>query len=137
MAGRATSSTLSVSAGCNGRPHIDCPYPTHGGKDDWRWDSQKSRAFCTCIVKSELIFDVVMKIEHLDFEAAKIRVAEQIGHSDLIREDSGNGRQATDVASLLNPPAGNRDDTLPIAYLAHRLGVAPDAVPVPGRRSSA
>lgn len=32
-----------------GRPHIDCPYPMHGGRDDWRWDPQKSRAFCTCI----------------------------------------------------------------------------------------
>src|SRR5262245_22311443 len=21
-----------------GRPHIDCPYPEHGGKRDWRWD---------------------------------------------------------------------------------------------------
>jgi len=37
----------------SGRPHIDCPYPTHGGKNDWRWDEKKSRAFCTCITKSD------------------------------------------------------------------------------------
>jgi phage/plasmid primase-like uncharacterized protein len=114
-----------------GRPHIDCPYPMHGGKNDWRWDAQKSRAFCTCITRSDSIFDVVMKVKGLDFERAKISIAELLGRNDLIRERGGNRRQATDAASLLNAPAEDRDDTLPIAYLAHRLGVAPDAVPVP------
>jgi hypothetical protein len=115
----------------SGHPHIDCPYPGHGGKDDWRWDEKKSRAFCTCITKSDSIFDVLMKVKGIDFEAAKICAAELIGRSDLIRETSGTGRQATDAASLLNAPVGNRDDTLPIAYLAHRLGVVPDGVPIP------
>jgi len=103
----------------------------HGGRDDWRWDPQKSRAFCTCITRSDSIFDVVMKVKGLEFEGAKISIAELLGRNDLIREGGGNRRQTTDAASLLNAPADNRDDTLPIAYLAHRLGVAPDAVPVP------
>jgi hypothetical protein len=30
-----------------GKPHIHCPYPDHGGEDDWRWDEGKSRAFCS------------------------------------------------------------------------------------------
>jgi len=72
-----------------------------------------------------------MKIKGIDFETAKICTAELIGRSDLIRETSGTGRLATDTTSLLNAPAGNRNDTLPIAYLAHRLGVPLDAVPVP------
>ena len=29
--------------------------------------------------------------------------------------------QKTDAASLLNAPADNRDDALPLVYLAHRL----------------
>jgi hypothetical protein len=23
-----------------GNPHITCPYPTHGGEADWRWDAR-------------------------------------------------------------------------------------------------
>lgn len=115
----------------NGHPHIDCPYPAHGGKNDWRWDARESRAFCSCIAKFDSIFDIVMNAKGIDFEAAKIYVAEVLDRRDLIREKIGNGRQATDAASLLNAPAGRRDDTLPIAYLAHRLNVSVDAVPVP------
>ena len=36
-----------------------------------------------------------------------------------------------DAASLLRPPADQRDDQLAPAYLAHRLGVAPDEVLMP------
>src|SRR5690242_16498002 len=107
----------------DGRPHIDCPYPAHGGKCDWRWDQRKSRAFCTCIAQPDSIFDVAMKVKGLDFDGAKNRIAELIGRSDLIREKSGAGHQATDAASLLEAPAERRDDTLPFTYLAHRLGV--------------
>ena len=28
----------------SGRPHIDCPYTAHGGKDDWRWDEKRPGA---------------------------------------------------------------------------------------------
>jgi hypothetical protein len=33
------------------RGHIDCPYPRHGGKTDWRWDAGKGVAFCSCVGK--------------------------------------------------------------------------------------
>src|SRR4051812_9766417 len=108
----------------SGRPHIDCPYPSHGGKDDWRWNDKKARAHCTCS-KSDSIFDVVIKIEGIDFEAAKIRVAEIIGRADLIRAKDANAKNypQIDAASLLNVPADSCDDKLPLIYLAHRLNV--------------
>ena len=119
-----------------GRPHINCPYRDHADDNaSWRWESKHSRAFCTC-TKADSIFDVVMKVQGCDFEAAKIRVAELLNLRDLIRTKGGgqgNGRvyQATDAASLLGVPADRRDDSLPMTYLAHRLGVAVDAVPIP------
>jgi hypothetical protein len=83
----------------------------------------------TCIGGSDSALDVLMKCQGVDFETAKIRAAEMIGRTDLIRirGESANEhrRQATDAASLLNAPRANRDDALPIAYLAHRLGVTP------------
>jgi hypothetical protein len=74
-----------------GKPHIDCPYPDHGGADDWRWDRRKSRAFCTCIGRrprerqSHSIFDVVALVDAIEFDKAKIRVAGIIGRLDLIK----------------------------------------------------
>jgi hypothetical protein len=105
-----------------------------------RWDVKKDRAFCTCIEagghKSDSIFDVTMKVVGLDFEAAKIRVAELIGRIDLIRESNGGG-QKTDRESLLSPPAGVRDDRLVGRYLAPRLGVGdPDMVVMPSTRTA-
>jgi hypothetical protein len=113
-----------------GRPHIRCPYPDHGGGGDWRWDAKAAKARCTC-TKGDDVFDVLMRVEGIDFDAAKIRAAELIGRSDLIRNGDGQRYQATDAASLLRAPADRRDNTLPLAYLAHRLGVAADAVPTP------
>src|SRR5215204_7481588 len=87
----------------NGRkPHIDCPYPEHGGKDDWRWDDKKGKAFCTCS-KSDSIFDVIRKCEGLGddrtgFDPAKIRAAEIIDRQDLIklkRQVNGQRYQGT------------------------------------------
>jgi hypothetical protein len=125
-----------------GKPHIDCPYPDHGGNDDWRWDRRKTRAFCTCIGKrpgergSHSIFDVVALIEGVEFDTAKVRVAEIIGRSDLIKTKSGGKRhQATDAASLLNPDPENRNDDLVWIYLGNRLGVDPDRVPRPRTRA--
>jgi hypothetical protein len=116
----------------SGRPHIDCPYKSHGGKDDWRWDDKKATAYCTCS-KRHSIFDVVAKVEGIDFEAAKIRVAEIIGRTDLIyvKDAKRKKYQAIDAASLLNAPADNRDDKLPLVYLAHRLNVSVELVPIP------
>ncbi|GJD53817.1 hypothetical protein OPKNFCMD_6595 [Methylobacterium crusticola] len=112
--------------------HIDCPYPDHRGDGDWRF-TNKNRAICTCTGgKTDSVFDVVSKVEGLDFERSKIRCIEIIGRTDIIRRKSGEGSyQATDAWSLLNAPAERRNDSLPRAYLAHRLGIEPEAVPMP------
>ncbi|MCZ6770704.1 MAG: DUF927 domain-containing protein [Proteobacteria bacterium] len=89
----------------------------------------KATAHCTC-TRSDSIFNVVMKTEGIEFEAAKVRVAEIIGRTDLIRKPSSKGSKF-DAESLLSPPDDQRDDVLPLQYLAHRLGVALDDVPVP------
>lgn len=120
----------------SGKKHIRCPYPHHGGADDWRWDGKDKKAFCTCQDrnKPDSIFDVVGKVDGLDFDASKIRCVEIVGEPNLIRQKSnksGGNFQATDAKSLLNAPADRRDDTLPRAYLAHRLGVEAAAVLMP------
>jgi hypothetical protein len=72
------------------------------------------------------VFDVVMKVRGLAFEEAKLVVAEAINRLDLIREKSGERFQATDAASLMRPPAGQRATTLcrgptsPTASRSHR-----------------
>lgn len=113
------------------RPHIACPYPQHADSDpSWRWDGKPAKARCTCGTGS--IFDVIMKIEGVDFAAAKLRAAEILGLNELIEESNGAPRfQATDAASLLAASPDQRDDRLPLAYLAHRLGVDAEAVPPP------
>jgi hypothetical protein len=116
----------------DGAPHISCPYPNHS--DDhpsWRWDERKARAFCTCIERSHSIFDVVMQVDVLEFEAAKLRVAQILGRTDLIKRGDADRIQAMDAATLLRPPADQRDDQLGRGYLTHRLGVAPDEILMP------
>lgn len=117
-----------------GRPHVDCPYPSHGGKGDWRWDAKKAQAFCTCIEKSDSVFNVVSKVEGVTFEDAKARVCEMIGRSDLVKTKGGKG-QKTDPASLLAPPDALQAPELPRAYLAFRLGIEPADVLMPSTRS--
>ena len=116
------------------RDHIDCPYPGHRGAKDWRLNA-KGRAICTCTEgKTDSVFDIVSKVEVRDFEASKIRCVEIVGAVGIIKQKSGEGHgsfQATDAHSLLNAPADRRDDSLPRAYLAHRLGVDASAVPMP------
>ncbi len=120
------------------RGHITCPYPDHGGEADWRWDEKKKAAFCSCIGtrpgerKRHSILDVVTATLGIDLEAAKIRTAEIIGRPDLIiTKRPGSGGNKTDWASLLAPPASNRDDGLVWIYLCHRLGIDPETVPRP------
>ena len=116
----------------DGAPHIRCPYPNHA--DDhpsWRWDEHKAKAFCTCIKRPHSIFDIVMHVEGVDFEAAKLRVAEILGRDDLIRDKDGQTHQRMGAASLLQPPADQQDPNLARAYLAYRLGVPPDQVAMP------
>ena len=118
----------------DGKPHIRCPYPPHADENpSWRWDEQKARAFCTCITKSHSIFDVVMAIKGIDFEAAKVIVAQLLGRDDLVRHrhEAETGYEAADAERLLNAPAEHRDDDLPIKYLAHRLGVSLEEMPRP------
>ena len=77
-----------------GSPHIACPYPGHTDDNpSWRWDERKARAFCTCIERPHSILDVVMKVESVDFEAAKLRVAEILGRQDLIKVKDGQRHQ--------------------------------------------
>lgn len=118
--------------------HINCPYPAHDDHDpSWRWNPVRARALCTCIEKSDSIFDVVAKIEGGDFEAAKLRVAEILGRTDLIKFKGDGAGQKTDPASLLNPPAELRDDSLPRRYLAGRLGLGdPDFIPAPTTKTA-
>ncbi|GLR79794.1 AAA family ATPase [Azospirillum oryzae] len=114
--------------------HIDCPYPDHGGKNDFRWDDQQAKAFCSCRTAHD-IFDVVQGMNGVDFEAAKHFVAEAIGRSDLIRGKSDRqGTHRRRVEDLLAPPDGNRDDSLPLTYLAHRLHVPAGDVLMPSTR---
>jgi hypothetical protein len=60
-----------------GAPHIRCPYPTHADNDpSWRWDQRKVRAHCTCRTDGHSALDVLMTVEGIEFEAAKVRAAE-------------------------------------------------------------
>lgn len=119
-----------------GKPHIPCPLPNHAdGKPSWRFDPKKGRAFCSCFKGSDSVFDIVTKVRGIDFEAAKLFVAECLGRADLIRDKAApsDGRRfpASDPASLLTPPADARDDGLIAAYLGFRLGIDAAAVPLP------
>ena len=119
---------------CTKSNHIRCPYPEHGSNgENWRWDARKAKAFCTCQTgHADSILDVVMKCDGLEIEGAKVRAAEAIGRSDLIKtKGSGKGGQRMDATSLLNPPAGSANAGLPAAYLAHRLGIAPGYLLMP------
>jgi phage/plasmid primase-like uncharacterized protein len=115
-----------------GRPHIRCPYPAHADHHpSWRWDQKVAKARCACS-SSDNIFDVVMKMEGLDFAAAKIRIARLLNRPNLIDEsNSGRPFQPMDATSLLQPPPPQRDDKLPLTYLARRLGIDVATVPRP------
>jgi predicted P-loop ATPase len=63
--------------------HIVCPYPAHDDHNpSWRWDAEAGKARCSCD-SSASIFDVIMKIEGIDFPAAQLRAAELLGREDL------------------------------------------------------
>ncbi len=118
----------------DGARHISCPYPDHADQNpSWRWDERKAKAFCTCIERGgHSIFEIVMRIESIDFEAAKLRVAEILGRHDLIKTKGG---QRMDAASLLQPPADQRDDA-PREPLPRPIGSAcrRSQVPMPSTR---
>ena len=115
-----------------GSGHIKCPYPDHADDNpSWRWNDGKQKAHCTCTERSQSIFDVVMRCEGIDFDAAKLRVAEILDRQELVKVRDGQRHQAMDAASLLRPPAEQRDQALVRSYLACRLDVSPDQVPMP------
>jgi hypothetical protein len=75
--------------------HIRCPYSDHSDEHpSWRWDDKRKVAFCTCIGsragerRAHNIFGVVCTVKRIDFEAAKIQIAEIIGRQDLIRDQN-------------------------------------------------
>ena len=123
----------------SGQQHITCPYPSHSDNNpSWRWDSVKACAFCTCIEKSHSIFDIVAAKEGIDFEAAKIRVAQMLDREDLVHspaQGKSDHYQTSDPESLLNAPPDQRDDTLPGAYLASRLSVPVEEIMMPSTPS--
>jgi hypothetical protein len=89
VAGREAEVLDALGIFWNGKSHIRCPYPDHEDQNpSWRWDPVKRRAHCTC-TRSASIFDVVAKVKGIDFEAAKIWIAESIGRPDLIRQRGG------------------------------------------------
>jgi hypothetical protein len=74
------------------KPHIRCPYQDHDDNNpSWRWDERKRKAFCTCGVRDAL--EVLMGVEGIEFDAAKIRAAELLNRPDLIRERRGRKRK--------------------------------------------
>jgi hypothetical protein len=74
------------------KPHVCCPYQDHvDSNPSWRWDARKRKAFCTCGARD--VLGVVMGVEGIDFDAAKIRAAELLKRPDLIgsRRRKGGG----------------------------------------------
>jgi len=64
--------------------HIHCPYPRHEDRNpSWRWDPDAAKARCSCD-SSASIFDVIMKMEEIDFSTAQVRAAELLDRDDLI-----------------------------------------------------
>ena len=83
--------------------HVRCPYRDHDDEHaSWRWNDAESRAHCTCTASASLI-DVVSKVRGIDFEAAKLWMAEALGRSDLVRrlrcEGRGRNTQGNNTAT--------------------------------------
>jgi len=73
-------------------PHMPCPYQDHDDiNPSWRWDERKCKAFCTCGVRD--VLGVLMGVEGIGFDAAKIRAAELLRRPDLIRERRARKRK--------------------------------------------
>ena len=134
------------------RGHIDCPYPNHGGANDWRFDPATGMCHCTCNARHD-IFETLTLLRGEDpksmgtFAKSKIEAVEALGRTDLIRTFNGTPTKSQkttdksqsaplwhgqfDAAKLLNPPVNLRNDDLYYTYMAARLGIPRDEVPVP------
>lgn len=65
--------------------HIPCPHKDHDDNNpSWRWDERKGKAFCTCGVRD--VLGVLMAVEGIELDAAKIRAAELLKRPDLMKE---------------------------------------------------
>ena len=116
-----------------------CPYPDHADQNpSWRWDERKARAYCTCIAAVGTRSSTSScACEGIEFEAAKLRVAEILGRSDLIKVER---RTAQRDGRRQPAPATGRVSATTISvrsYLAYRLDVPPEQVPMPSTPSSA
>jgi len=91
----------------DGQPHIRCPYRDHADEHpSWRWDERKRKAFCTCGARD--VLGVLMGVEGIEFEAAKIRAAKLLGRTDLIRK-----RRRTEGGRGTLSPAKSRNIATP------------------------
>lgn len=112
-----------------GRRHLTCPYPDHGGANDWRWDKRAGRARCTCIDGSHDIFSVIMQKRGCNFNGAKLFAAQKMT-PHLIRQ-KGQGGSKSGATYLMNPPARQRWDAAYELYMGGRLGIEPKDVIMP------
>jgi phage/plasmid-associated DNA primase len=95
--------------------HIQCPLGIHPDNNpSWRWDKSCDRYFCTCGNGS--IFDVVMRICRVDFDRAKLHVAELFGRTDLVHEVGGGARpRGVSIADVAVAKG------LPVEFLRHTM----------------
>ena len=74
------------------KPHVPCPYQDHDDNSpSWRWDERKCKAFCTCGARD--VLGVLMGVEGIEFDAAKIRASELLKRPELIRERRARKRK--------------------------------------------
>src|SRR6202035_1813892 len=76
-------------------------------------DERKHKAFCTC--GSRDVLGVVMSVEGLEFDTAKVRAAELLKRPDLIREQRTGKRKGAGV-----PPLQQRNGATPVWVPAGR-----------------
>jgi hypothetical protein len=90
-------------------------------------------AFCSCI---EIRFNFRRGDEPqgVNFDDAKLHVAQILGREDLLKGENPGRYQATDAPACSRLPSHNRDDDLVFRYLGARLGIDPAEVPAPSTR---
>jgi hypothetical protein len=96
--GREAEAVRALGIRWHGRDHIRCPYPTHDDKNpSWRL-MEDGHAVCSCTPKHS-VFDVAMHLEGIDFEAAKIRVMEAIGRTEIIVDPAAEKAEGLTLAA--------------------------------------
>jgi hypothetical protein len=102
--GREADVVRALGIHWNGHNHIRCPYSGHEDRHpSWRLMAS-GLAVCTCS-EPDSVFDIAIKLLGVDFEEAKIRVAELLGRPDLIIEaKSQNGLTLEQFAEIKGLP---------------------------------